>query len=143
MKNSKFIIGISVISLAILYLAITGFQQDYAYYLTADEFVAKIDEMGDSGYQDNYRVAGQVVMGSIDRSESPMTFEIDYNDVVLPVAYVGNGPIPDTFKDHAQAVVSGKMTADGMFHADHIQAKCASKYEAMLDEGQSGYGYEQ
>ena len=139
MKNKKFVIGISVIALAILYLAVTGFQQDYSYYLTADEFVIKINEMGDVAYQDKYRVAGQVVMGSIDRSEAPMTFEIDYNDVVLPVAYVGQGPVPDTFVDHAQAVVAGKMSADGVFHADQIQAKCASKYEAMLDEGQSGY----
>ncbi len=139
MKNKKFAVGISVIVLTIIYLAVTGFQQDYSYYLTADQFVARLDEFGDRAMQDNYRVAGQVVMGSIDRSQSPMTFEIDYNDITLSVAYIGDGPVPDTFKDHSQAVVAGKITSDGVFQADHIQAKCASKYEAMLDEEEANY----
>ena len=48
----------------------------------------------------------------------------------LPVSYVGRDPLPDTFKDGAQALVEGRVTPDGHFEAEQIQAKCASKYEA-------------
>ena len=44
--------------------------------------------------------------------------------------YDGIEPLPDTFRDGAQAVADGKMGSDGVFHAAKIQAKCASKYEA-------------
>jgi cytochrome c-type biogenesis protein CcmE len=48
----------------------------------------------------------------------------------LPVSYVGRDPLPDTFKDGAQALVEGRVTPDGTFVAEQVQAKCASKYEA-------------
>jgi cytochrome c-type biogenesis protein CcmE len=48
----------------------------------------------------------------------------------LAVVYSGIEPLPDTFKDHAQALAEGKLDANGVFHATKIQAKCASKYEA-------------
>jgi cytochrome c-type biogenesis protein CcmE len=48
----------------------------------------------------------------------------------LPVAYAGIDPLPDTFRDGAQALVDGRMDRDGTFHASKISAKCASKYEA-------------
>jgi cytochrome c-type biogenesis protein CcmE len=48
----------------------------------------------------------------------------------MKVVYSGIEPVPDTFKDGAQALADGKLGADGVFHAAKIQAKCASKYEA-------------
>ena len=42
----------------------------------------------------------------------------------------GADPLPDTFRDGAQALADGRMGRDGVFHASKIQAKCASKYEA-------------
>jgi len=53
----------------------------------------------------------------------------------LKVEYSGIDPLPDTFKDHAQAVAEGKLDASGVFHATKIQAKCASKYEAQVPQG--------
>jgi hypothetical protein len=48
----------------------------------------------------------------------------------LAVRYSGSQPVPDTFKDGSEAIVEGQRLSDGSFDADHIQAKCASKYEA-------------
>jgi len=42
---------------------------------------------------------------------------------------VGNDATPDTFVDRAQAVVEGQLGRDGVFVANKMQAKCASKYE--------------
>ena len=56
----------------------------------------------------------------------------------LPVSYVGADPLPDTFKDGAQALVEGHAMPDGRFVAEQVQAKCASKYEVA--PGQGNYG---
>ena len=48
----------------------------------------------------------------------------------LSVSYIGNDPLPDTFKDGAQALVEGRLMPEGGFVAEQVQAKCASKYEA-------------
>jgi cytochrome c-type biogenesis protein CcmE len=45
------------------------------------------------------------------------------------VVYNGSEPLPDTFRDGAQALADGKLGADRVFQASAIQAKCASKYE--------------
>ena len=34
------------------------------------------------------------------------------------------------FRDNAQALADGRLGPDGIFEANKIQAKCASKYEA-------------
>jgi cytochrome c-type biogenesis protein CcmE len=47
---------------------------------------------------------------------------------LLRVAYKGSEPPPDTFKDDAQALAEGTYGRDGVFHANVLQAKCASKY---------------
>jgi cytochrome c-type biogenesis protein CcmE len=43
--------------------------------------------------------------------------------------------LPDTFVDKSQALVEGSLENDGSFVAEHVQAKCASKYEAAPGGG--------
>ncbi|MFC1553785.1 cytochrome c maturation protein CcmE [candidate division KSB1 bacterium] len=133
-KNLKVVFGVTIIISAIIYLGVTGIQQDFSYYLNADEFIAKVNEMDEQAYQQKFRVRGQVVEGSIDRVTRPMEFKITHNNITIPVQFVGSSPVPDTFKDLSHAVVDGKYTPEGLFLADKIQAKCASKYEAMVEE---------
>jgi cytochrome c-type biogenesis protein CcmE len=54
----------------------------------------------------------------------------------LKVVYRGTEPLPDTFRDGAQALADGRIGSDGVFLASQIQAKCASKYEAKPGGGQ-------
>ena len=75
-------------------------------------------------------MAGNVQAGSIKRSGTHVEFILVEQDLSLPVSYAGTEPPPDTFKDKSQALVEGRPGADGRFVAEHVQAKCASKYEA-------------
>jgi cytochrome c-type biogenesis protein CcmE len=45
----------------------------------------------------------------------------------LRVVYVG--PKPDLLKNEAQAIVVGKLGADGVFYADELLLKCPTRYE--------------
>jgi cytochrome c-type biogenesis protein CcmE len=130
-KAIKFSIGIAVIVAAIAYFAVTGFNEGKAYYLTLDELAA-MDAAANDGAR--LRVAGVVLPGSIERQGTRVTFQLAQGDLRLPVRYVGSAPVPDTFKGGADAIVEGKRLTDGSFEADHIQAKCASKYEAKYGE---------
>jgi len=69
-----------------------------------------------------------------------VNFTLVEDKSTLKVAYTGLDPLPDTFKDGAQALADGKLDKDGTFRAARIQAKCASKYEAkpgQLPAGQA------
>jgi cytochrome c-type biogenesis protein CcmE len=57
-------------------------------------------------------------------------FVLEGEGKTLPVSYVGSEPLPDTFVDKSQALIEGRPASEGRFVAEHVQAKCASKYEA-------------
>ena len=133
-KKLKFVVGTVVILGAVLTLAITGMEESKAYYQTVPELKA----MGVKAEGRRVRVAGDVVVGSIERhEEGVVTFVIDYEGETLPVRYIGRGPLPDTLVDRAQAVAEGTLEPDGTFEATLVQAKCASKYEAAYEEGKT------
>jgi cytochrome c-type biogenesis protein CcmE len=126
----KFVIGGAIMVAALSWLGFVGFQESKSYYITVDEFSAlKTDLDGKT-----LKVAGDVVDGTIDRSRENMEFTIAHNGQSLKVRYVGKAVIPDTFKGGAKAVVEGTMAHDGALEARHIEAKCASKYEAEYDK---------
>jgi cytochrome c-type biogenesis protein CcmE len=122
----RFVFGIALVLAAVVWLAVTGFEQGKAYYHTCNEVAA----MGRTAFGSKMRMAGNVVAGSIHREGDVLTFALEYEGARFPVRYVGRDPVPDTFKDGAQTVVDGSLSADGVFVGHKIQAKCASKYEA-------------
>ncbi len=126
----KFIIGGIVIVAALAWLGFVGFQESKAYYITVDEF----NSMKGTLDGKTLKVAGDVVAGSIDRSKSQMEFVIGGPATRVRVRYVGKEIIPDTFKDGSKALVEGNVAPDGTFLARHIEAKCASKYEAEYEK---------
>lgn len=126
----KFVIGGVVIVAALGCLAYVGFQESKSYYITVDEYASMRDRLDG----ETVRLAGDVVAGSIDRSKPQLEFAISSVDNSVKVRYVGQDIIPDTFKEGAKALVEGSIGPDGVFLARHIEAKCASKYEAEYDK---------
>jgi len=123
-KKLKFGIGIAVILGVVAWEAISGFQQSKTYYVTVSELVR-----GQARHR--VRVGGVVAPGSIERRAGTVTFRLAQDASSLPVVYVGSDTLPDTFVDGSQAIIEGDYASDGKFRAEHIQAKCASKYQAI------------
>lgn len=130
-KKIRFMTGFAVIVAAIAYFAIAGFQEGKAYYRTIDE----LEQLGPGANGKRLRVAGLVKPGTISRKGKNLEFQLEQDALTLDVVYLGSSPVPDTFKDGAEAIVEGERRTDGTFEADHIQAKCASKYEAEYGNG--------
>jgi cytochrome c-type biogenesis protein CcmE len=127
----KFIIGGAIVLAALVWLGFVGFQESKAYYITMDEYSA----MSSSLNGKTVRLAGDVVAGSIDRTRPQMEFVLGNRGTKrIRVRYVGKEVIPDTFKDESKALVEGSISPDGVFQARHIEAKCASKYEAEYEK---------
>ena len=125
-KQAKFGIGIGVIVVSMAFLAWLGYGESKTYYHT----LAELDTLKGSERTERMRIGGTVQNGSIHRMTGRVDFVLEGEGRSLPVSYVGSDPLPDTFVDNSQALIEGRPAADGRFVAEHIQAKCASKYEA-------------
>ncbi len=131
--KTKFILGGAVIVAALAWLGFVGFQESKAYYITLDEYESMPEGLRDG----NLKIAGDVVAGSIDRTRPQMEFLIGGRQATLRVRYVGKEIIPDTFQAGSKVLVEGRLAPDGVFQARHIEAKCASKYEAEYEKRSS------
>ena len=119
-----------ILILAILgtlgWLALGGISETKTYYKT----VAELTQLGDQAKEKRLRVGGDIAPNSIKREGANVSFTLAQDKLRMEVVYNGIDPLPDTFRDGAQALADGKLGTDGVFHATKIQAKCASKYEA-------------
>jgi cytochrome c-type biogenesis protein CcmE len=129
-------IGITALVLlsAFTFLMWTTLRDGAEYFKHVDEVVA--DRQAWQGKQ--LQLHGYVIPGSIQFAPNTLDykFRVQNNPAragesgnVLNVTY--SGIVPDTFKDEAEVVLRGKLSADG-FHTDPngVIAKCPSKYEA-------------
>lgn len=121
----KFGLLIAVILGTLAWLAVGGISDTKTYYKT----IAEVNHMNNS-IEKRIRVGGDVSPHSIVRDGAVTRFTLAQDSLRLNVVYTGKDPLPDTFKDGAQALADGTLGPDGVFHATKIQAKCASKYEA-------------
>jgi cytochrome c-type biogenesis protein CcmE len=125
-KYWKFGALMAVIVGSLLWLATAGISGSQTYYKT----VTELTQMRGTAQAHRVRVMGDVQSNSIVRANGVVSFTLVGLDktTLLKVAYEGRDPLPDTFKDGAQALADGQLGPDHVFHASEIQAKCASKY---------------
>jgi cytochrome c-type biogenesis protein CcmE len=121
------LLGVAVL-IALVAVGYTMFTRSVVYYNTPTEVLSKPGEV--------VRLSGEVVDGSIsaDAAAGTVSFEVSDEASTVPVLY--EGPMPDTLRDEATAVVEGSLGQDGVFHADTLFAKCPSKFEAKTPETQ-------
>jgi cytochrome c-type biogenesis protein CcmE len=128
--RSKFLVGSGIIVVTLVSLAYVGFTQSKTYYHT----ISELSTLQGGTLHQRMRVSGNVKNGTISHVPGAVDFVLTEQGKDLRVSYIGRDPLPDTFKDGAQALVEGKMTPDNRFVAEQVQAKCASKYEAVPNQ---------
>jgi cytochrome c-type biogenesis protein CcmE len=157
--RAKFIVGGLLIVAAVVYLIITSTQASAQYFLTVDELAARDAE--DIGR--DVRVSGAVLGDSVEYDPQTLTLRFtvahvpgdnkdieaqgglaevlhaavaDPNRTRMEVVYVGVKP--DLLRHEAQAIMTGKLGEDGLFHADELLLKCPTKYEEAVPEQTEG-----
>jgi cytochrome c-type biogenesis protein CcmE len=113
--------------LAVGWLAVDAFQGAVVYYLTPSEALEEAPE-------GVFRLAGHVAVGSIrtDPGSGELLFEVADDGASVLVRFTGRPP--DGLAEGAEAVAEGRFAADGSFAADSVLARCASRFEAELEE---------
>lgn len=155
MQKNKFIIGGVLILAAVVYLIASSTQASAEYFMTVDELKAE----GAAALNKSVRLSGAVLGDTIqyDASTLTLTFEIAHVPgdnaeiealgglaVVLHEAVsdpsrarikvVYEGVMPDLLRNEAQAIMTGKLGEDGVFHAEELLLKCPTKYEEAVPE---------
>lgn len=153
--RAKFIVGGLLIISAVVYLIISSTQSNSQYYLTVEELNQRKQEL----IGRDVRVSGVVLGDTIqyDPQTLHLTFTVAHVpgdnkeieaqggmanvlhtaalDTSLPrLQVVYNDVKPDLLKNEAQAIMTGKLGADGVFYADELLLKCPSRYEEALPE---------
>lgn len=153
MQRTKFILGGVLILAAVVYLIVSSTKASAEYFMTVDELKAE----GTGAVGKSVRLSGAVIGDSIqyDASTLTLTFEVAqvpgdnaqieaqgglaavlHQAVIDPsrqhtkVVYVG--PKPDLLRNEAQAIMTGKLGDDGVFHADELLLKCPTRYEQAV-----------
>jgi cytochrome c-type biogenesis protein CcmE len=151
--RGKFILGGLLILAAVVYLIFSSPKANAEYFMTVDELHAKSDSLVGR----SLRISGAVVGTTIqfNPEANNLTFDIAnvpgdnatitaqgglakvlHEAVVDPtqrrLTVVYNGPKPDLMRDEAQAIITGHLGEDGVFHADELLLKCPTKYEQAV-----------
>jgi len=151
--RGKFLLGGFLIVAAIVYLIASSTQAAAQYYLTVDELFARGDAVGDRDIKISGVVDGDTIQ--YDSKNLTLRFTIanvpadldtieeagglaealhialtDPNGARLAVEYIG--VMPDLLRHEAQAILTGRMGEDGIFHADELLLKCPTRYEGDI-----------
>lgn len=130
--NKKFtVVIVAVVVLVVFWVAmgIEGNELPYATIGELENYQGKLDGK-------RFRLGGNVQEGSIVRDKTnPLLVEfiIEQDEATLPVNY--RKITPDMFKDGVEVIVEGEFV-NGIFQADNLMTKCASRYEGDLRQTQ-------
>jgi cytochrome c-type biogenesis protein CcmE len=158
--RAKFLVGGLLIVAAIAYLIITSTRASAQYFLTIDELAARQQELAGR----DVRISGAVIGDTIRYDPQTLTLHftvaqvtgdnkeieaqgglakvlhaatVDPNRRRLEVIVVGQ-PKPDLLRNEAQAIMTGRIGEDGVFHANELLLKCPTKYEESVPQQAEG-----
>ena len=124
--RSRWTVGISLIVLGIGGLAFWAVASPgaLAYYKTPTQVAAQ-----EPSSTQNIRVGGRV--RNLHREAGFASFTLTDGKNSVPISY--HGEVPDTLKDGTDGVAEGHIQPDGTLVAQHVQAKCSSKFMTKKD----------
>ncbi len=126
----KLLVVGATLAIAGILLAVAGAREGWVYFLQVDQFLA-----GDRYHDQRVRVHGTVGADNLEVNTGLLqaTFDLLGETGRLRIEY--GGVVPDLFQADRDVVVEGRLDEAGVFQADTLLTKCASKYES--DEGEA------
>ncbi len=143
-ERVKFVAAGLIILASVLYLLISGTLQGARYFITVEELLAEPGYLGQT-----VRISGAVDGESIeyDSEQAIIRFEIvnipsEFEDLARALhealadetaarlkVVVEDAALPDLLQHEAQAILTGGLARDGVFHASELLLKCPSRFE--------------
>ena len=132
MQNKALKIALTTIVLVAAFIGLlwTTMADTTAYYQHVDEVMVDPEPW----YGKRLQVHGYAKDIRVRQKSMEYHFDVENNGYVVRAEYTGI--VPDTFKNDAEVVVTGRLEGDTFFvEPDGIMAKCPSKYEAKPTVG--------
>ncbi len=122
----KFLAAGTILLAAIGYLAYAGLKDGWvSYHLEVDDF-----RSSPKYRTQRVRLAGQVSEENLKMASGQLGVSFTLQGKSHQQAVNYRGVVPDMFKPGCEVVVEGKLDGAGVFQADSMLTKCASKYDS-------------
>ena len=112
--------GVAVIAIVVLAVVLS---ENVVYFRTVSEAVAQRQSQGD----DRFRLAGEVVPGSINETNDGVRFRVTDGKSTATIVHVGDPP--ELFKPGAPVVCEGHWGRGRAFDSDRIMIRHGNDYE--------------
>lgn len=124
MGQRQFVLfGIAGVVALVVAITVAGINDNLTYYLYPNEAVAQRADFPDG---ERFRLAGQVVAGSLDEDGSDLRFEVTDGSAIVPVKLV-NTP-PPLFNEEVPVLLEGYWTGE-TFTADDALIRHDENYQ--------------
>jgi cytochrome c-type biogenesis protein CcmE len=126
-RSKKWIIGISVIAVAVIAIALTQLSSNVVYFYTPDEAQAKAAEIGDK----TIKVGGMVLVGSVVWEAQNLDLKFKISDLKgHEISVRHKGTPPDMFKEGQGVVVEGTLASNGSeMNSRKLMVKHSEEYK--------------
>jgi cytochrome c-type biogenesis protein CcmE len=122
-KRITFIlVGLAGLSIA-AYLVANAFRNNLVFFFSPTQVAAK-----EAPVNRTFRIGGLVQEGTLKRESDGLTVRFTVTDTAQSIPVVYKGILPDLFKEGRGCVAQGKLTSDGVFHAEQVLAKHDENY---------------
>ncbi len=118
--RALFAVGLCAAAIAAIVVLAVVLSENVVYFRTVSEAVAERDDPG------RFRIAGEVVPGTIVATRNGVRFEITDGDATAEIDHRGDPP--DLFEPGAPVVCEGRWSRSGAFSSDRILIKHGSEY---------------
>lgn len=125
--QAKLVVAGAMLAGAVGYLVFAGARSGWVYFIDVEKFLAEPDQWRSSRVRIHGTVGEEEFAVSTTGQAASFVLVADGAPGHLPVSYKGN--IPEMFGAGKSVVIEGKCDAQGVFQADVLMTKCASKYE--------------
>ncbi len=142
-ERLKFLVGGVLILGAVLFLIVSGTISGASFFITVDDLLYDTQYNGQS-----VRIAGAVLGDSIRYDAENLIIEFTivhvpegYTDLAEALFVAVNNPDatqlhvrvensvkPELLRHEAQAILTGRLGADGVFHATELNLKCPTRF---------------
>ncbi len=129
--RTKLSIALLIVAGAVAYLVQAGVRGGWVYSMDADAFLEQAEF-----HDRRVRLSGKVAWENVESSPALLMakFDLESNGKTVPVHY--RGTVPDMFRPGHDVVIEGRLDAEGVFQADVLLTKCASKYDEASPHGE-------
>jgi len=131
-RRALIAVGACVAALVAIVVLAVVLSENVVYFRTVSEAIAQRSSQGD----DRFRMAGEVVAGSVHETKVGVRFQI--SDGKATAAVLHTGDTPSLFKPGAPVVCEGRWGRGTVFDSDRIMIRHGNEYSPPDVDAKAG-----